>query len=349
MTRRLDDLPRFPLREHGSPERVERIWRRLAPELGSSSAWTRPQTWWAPAALVVVFGAGVFVGARFVRPDAAPTLSAERPQPIETAQGQQAPRPVPAGAPNVRPRVVPPHHGRGSAVASSAGAAPPSKFVPPAASVAPVATVPAWERLAEAGDFEAARAELDAHGGFESVLGSARASELMTLVDIARASGSREHAIAALRRLVEFFRDAPEAPLAAWTLGNLLDQAGDESGAASAYALYRRLSPGGDFAEDALAREIDSALTQGNLELSARLIAQYENEFPNGRSLEEFRAELARRSERAAGNGERPAGTQGSDATVSAEPAADAVHVESTPGKQQRSEESPPGVKPSQK
>jgi len=99
--------------------------------------------------------------------------------------------------------------------------------------------------------------------------------------------------------VVENFRCAPEAPLAAWTLANLLDQAGDEAGAASAYALYRRLSPGGDFAEDALAREVDSALTLGNLELSARLIAQYENEFPNGRSLEEFRAELARRSERA--------------------------------------------------
>jgi hypothetical protein len=339
VTRRLDDLPRLPLREHGSPERVERIWRRLGPELGTTPLWTRPQTWWAPAALVAVFGAGVFVGARFVRPDTTPTLSAERPAPIEAAPGQQAPRPVPAGAPNIRPHVIPPHRGHSSGVASSTIAAP-AKLVPPVASVAPVATVPTWERLAESGDFEAARAELDAHGGFESVLGTARASELMTLVDIARSSGSRDRAIAALRRVVEFFRDAPEAPLAAWTLGNLLDQSGDETGAASAYALYRRLSPGGDFAEDALAREIDSALTQGNLELSARLIAQYENEFPNGRSLEEFRAELARRSERAAANAERPAGTQGEGAAQS-EPGADAPRVENAAPKSQRSEDTP--------
>jgi hypothetical protein len=346
VTRRLDDLPRFPLREHGSPERVERIWRRLAPELGGTPVWARPQTWWAPAALVAVFGAGVFVGARFIRPDATPTLSAERPAPIEAAPGAQAPHPAPTGAPNVRPHVIPPHRGHPSVLSIPSITAQP-KIVPPVASVAPVAVVPTWERMAEAGDFEAARAELDAHGGFESVLGTARASELMTLVDIARASGSRDRAIAALRRVVETFRDAPEAPLAAWTLGNLLDQSGDETGAASAYALYRRLSPGGDFAEDALAREIDTALTQNKLELSARLIAQYENEFPNGRSLEEFRAELARRSERATA-AEHPSGTPGSDAPGEAGP--EAPHLENGAAKSQRAEDAATGVlRPSQK
>jgi hypothetical protein len=348
VTRRLDDLPQFPLREHGSPERVERIWRRLAPELGTGSAWARPQTWWAPATIVAVFAAGVFVGARWVRPDSGPVLSAERTAPIETAPGQQAPRPVPAGPPNVRARVAPPHRPHSPGVASPVLPAPANRFVPPVASVVPAATVPAWEHLAETGDFEAARAALEAQGGFESVLGKASASELMTLADIARASGSRDRAIAALRRLVEFFREAPEAPLAAWTLGNLLDQSGDEAGAASAYALYRRLSPGGDFAEDALAREIDSALTLGKLELSARLIAQYENEFPNGRSLEEFRAELARRSERT--STEHAAASPGAEASAPAEPAAEPVHGEGSASKPLRTEDPPAGgLKPSQK
>jgi len=301
MTRRLDDLARVPLREHGSAERVERMWKKLAPELVAAPVWTRPQRFWAPAALVAVFGAGVFVGARFVRPDIAPTLSAERPVPVEATPGQQAPRPAAAHAANVRPRVAPTHRSRSSGLASPVPEVAPEKQPLPVASVLPAATAPTWEHLAAAGDFEAARTALDAQGGFESVLGSASASQLMTLVDIGRASGSRQLAVAALRRVVEFFRDAPEAPLAAWTLGNLLDQSGDEAGASEAYALYRRLSPGGDFAEDALGREVDSALSQGNLELSARLIAQYENEFPNGRSLEEFRSELARRAERAAG------------------------------------------------
>jgi hypothetical protein len=345
VTRRLDDLPRFPLREHGSPERVERVWRRLAPEIArTTSWWARPQTWWAPATLVAVFGAGIFVGARWVHPNNTPVLSAELPAPVEAPPGQQAPRPVPAGAPHAPPRVVPPHRHAAGAV-SPALTAPASKFVPPAASAEPAATEPAWERLAEAGDFEAARAELESHGGFESVLGTARASELMTLVDIARASGSRRLAIAALRRVVEFYRDAPEAPLAAWTLGNLLDQSGDETGAASAYALYRRLSPGGDFAEDALAREIDSALSLGNLELSARLIAQYENEFPNGRSLEEFRAELARRADRAAS--EHPGATPGADANAAE---ADAVRADAGATRPLRNDDAPSvGLKATQK
>jgi hypothetical protein len=340
MTRRLDDLPRFPLREHGSPERVERIWRRLAPELTSAPVWTRPQTFWAPAALVAVFGAGVFVGARFVRPDNTPLASAERPAPVEQATGQQAPRPVPAGPTNPRARVAPVHHARSPGMVSPQ-AAPVAKLAPPVASVIPTTTAPEWERLAEAGDFEKARTALEAQGSFESVIGTASAPQLMTLVDIARYSGSRERAIAALRRVVENFRGAPEAPLAAWTLGNLLDQAGDETGAASEYALYRRLSPGGDFAEDALAREIDSALTLGNLELSARLIAQYENEFPNGRSLEEFRAEFARRSERA------PASD---GAQANEPPAADAVRGEGAAPRPFRTDDAPANaLKPSQK
>lgn len=344
MTRRIDDLPRFPLREHGTPERVERIWRRLGPELTNGPVWwARPQAFWAPAALVAVFGAGVFVGARWVHPDNAPLASAERPAPIETATGQQAPRLLPAGPPNVRARPTPVHHPRSTT--SPQLAAPLAKLAPPVTSAAPATTTPEWERLAEAGDFEAARTALNAQGGFESVLGAASASQLMTLVDIARSSGSRERAIAALRRVVENFRSAPEAPLAAWTLGNLLDQGGDEAGAAAAYALYRRLSPGGDFAEDALAREIDSALTLGNLELSARLIAQYENEFPNGRSLEEFRAELARRSERAPG-GQAAEGAQPSEPAAPAE----AVRGEGMAPKPVRAEDGPSGaLKPTQK
>jgi hypothetical protein len=318
---RLRDLPRFPLRDHGSPDRVERIWRRLAPEVGARSSSTRPQAFWAPAVLVAVFGAGVFVGARWLRPDATPVLSAERPAAIEPAAGQLTPRPTASGTPNVAPRAQPSHR-RNTVAAPSLTLAPVVKLAPPVSSVVAASPPPEWERLAEAGDFEAARAALEAKGGFDSVLGMASAPELMTLVDIARASGSRERAVAALRRVLGVFRDAPEAPLAAWTLGNLLDQAGDENGASEAYALYRRLSPGGDFAEDALAREVDSALSQGNLELSARLIAQYENEFPNGRSLEEFRSELARRAERALGT---PAaeGTPGADDEPSpgAEPA----------------------------
>jgi len=126
-------------------------------------------------------------------------------------------------------------------------------------------------------------------------------SELMSLVDIARASGERGQAISALRQVLAH-AEAPEAPLAAWTLGNLLDQAGDQPGAAQAFALYRRLSPTGDFAEDAAARQVDVALREGNLELVTQLVEDYARDFPHGRRLSEFRrAERALQGDQDAG------------------------------------------------
>ncbi len=143
---------------------------------------------------------------------------------------------------------------------------------PAAPAVAPLGP-PEWERLAESGDFGAAKVALDREGGFDWVVGSASAGELMSLADIARTSGRREQALSALRRVLTAYVSAPEAPVAAWTLGNLLDQAGDKQGAAEAYATYRRLSPTGDFAEDAAARQVDVALSQGNFELGLSAIA----------------------------------------------------------------------------
>lgn len=300
---RLRDLSAFPLRDHGAPERVDRIWRRLSPELGGRRV-ERSRSFWGPGLLVAVFGAGVFVGARWQKPEAAPELSAERPRAPERAAGPATPPPerTEVTSEEAEPKTRPLPKTRSVAVVARAPSLLPLASAEPAEQApAPASGPPDWERLSEAGDFEAARAALDVAGGFDGVLGKASASQLMTLVDLARASGSREHAILALRRVVEVFRAAPEAPLAAWTLGNVLDQAGDQAGAAEAFALYRRLSPGGDFAEDALAHEVARAFALGDLELSARLVAQYENEFPNGPRLEELRAEQAKRAARAAG------------------------------------------------
>lgn len=123
-------------------------------------------------------------------------------------------------------------------------------------------------------------------------LAGASPDQLMTLVDMGRATSERAQAIRALRRLLDAFPGAPEAPLAAWTLANQLEQSGDHPGAAEAYALYRRLSPTGDFAEDAAARQVDAALAQGDAERASALIDQYAKDFPNGRRLAELREEL---------------------------------------------------------
>lgn len=309
MSRAPRQIARLALRDHGEPARVERIWRRMSAQLPETGRRARSGTW-LPATLVAafgavaVFGAGVFVGAKWLQPELVATMSAEPPSMPELAArpAAAAPHPV-ASVSKQTPKPPIAHKGRGSAAVSPAVVLAPREIGSAIVEVpAPSAEgVPEWERLAEAGDFEAARTALDAVGGFAAVLGQASAAELMTLVDIGRASGGREQAVAALRRVLDAFPGAPEAPLAAWTLGNLLDQSGDETGAAEAFALYRRLSPGGDFAEDALAHEVARALGRGDVELSVRLVTQYENEFPNGPRLPEFRAELAKRIARAAG------------------------------------------------
>lgn len=302
MTRRFRDLARLPLRDHGTPSRVDAIWRRLERGLRRERTPVGAIRLLVPATLVLVFGSGVFVGARFLGgapAEVTPVLSAELPAAVEPAAGVALPGSRREEAPKPEPSVR-----RAQRRTSLAVAAPPlertqeeaSSPVVVAPPVALVAPVPTWERLAEAGDFEAARAALDAEDGFDGAVVTASASQLMMLVDIARASGSKELAILALHRVVSAFPEAPEAPDAAWTLGNMLAQAGDQAGAAEAFSLYRRLSPAGDFAQDALAHEVDAAFARGDLELSARLVAQYENEFPNGPRLDEFRAELERRT-----------------------------------------------------
>jgi hypothetical protein len=242
-----------------------------------------------------MFAAGVFVGAKWVRPEQPPTFTAERPVAMEPV-ARPAAAVEPAPFPTEQPRAP---RARKSRALDAREPAELSKLATPEVHV-PAQPVPSplsgWEQLADAEKFVEARDALEAHGGFAVVVQSATASQLMTLTDIARATGGRDHAILALRRVVEAFPEAAVAPEAALTLGNLLEQSGDGAGAAEAYALYRRLSPSGDFAEDALARQVDSALAQGNVEELVRLVAQYENDFPNGPRLEEFRAELAKRS-----------------------------------------------------
>jgi hypothetical protein len=56
------------------------------------------------------------------------------------------------------------------------------------------------------------------------------------------------------------------------------------------------LSPKGDFAEDALARQVEVAIEQGNVELARQLADQYAKDFSNGRRLRELRAQIAKLS-----------------------------------------------------
>jgi hypothetical protein len=287
------EIPEAALRSHAQPERVERVWRRLALDVQGAPRRPRLRLWLLPAA-AALFGAGVLVGTRAAAPPAGEVSAVAEPRPPLTVAGaatpperQTAAEPRPdASAPKVLRRARP--RPQSEVLVYPESYAEPRAHEPePAAGPAP------WEQLAEAGDFRAAHAALDRDGGFDVVMARASASQLLVLADIARAGGAREHAAAALRRVLSAYVSAAEAPVAAWTLGNLLEQSGDEAGAAEAYAEYRRLSPAGDFAEDAAARQVDAALTQGNVELAARALDEYAQNFPQGRRLGELRRGLA--------------------------------------------------------
>lgn len=155
-----------------------------------------------------------------------------------------------------------------------------------------------WVLLVERGEYAAAYQRLEESGGFDAVLSIGSSEELMTLVEVARFVGQQGRAIQALRAVTERHKEDPNAPIAAMILGNLLNKSGDPAGAARAYALNRLLSPGGDFAEDALVGEFDMALAAGDVARVERLRAEYAAEFPEGRHLESINAEARRLSER---------------------------------------------------
>ncbi len=315
--RRMPEIPKAALREYEASQQSAAVWRRLKSELRARPVSERRASlsWvWAPALATVLFGAGVLVGARFVRPQALPFVQAEpRPRALPAAGPVPTQNSVQPAAPETENKAL--HARTQRRAASGASTSEPLSYAPEdstpyvAAAPAPLAE---WQRLLEGGDFAGARRALDRQGGFDVAIAHASPAELMSLVDIARASGERGQAVSALRQVLSH-PDAPEAPLAAWTLGNLLDQAGDQPGAAQAFALYRRLSPAGDFAEDAAARQIDVALAGGNVELVTQLVEDYARDFPHGRRLGEFR-----RAERALVTSDRDAG-----------PKSDAVHDDS--------------------
>ena len=151
-----------------------------------------------------------------------------------------------------------------------------------------------WRLLSEQGQFAEALSELEASGGFDRAFVSASSEELMLLADIARFAGRRGRAIQALRQLTNTFFLSPQAPMAALTLGHLLSAANDLRGAADAYSLNRRLSPGGEFAEDALIREFSLAIEGARLARAQALFTQYTQEFPEGRQQDSLRDELGR-------------------------------------------------------
>jgi hypothetical protein len=322
------EIPRAALKSQAQPQRVERVWRRLELDLAGVPRGRRLAMWWMPLTALGIFGLGVVVGVRLHAPSVEIAAMAEpRPAlPVPGGGPAREPKTPALARPDVpvqkrahAPRVSPPGE---AAIEYTESYGEPASVE--ASEPAAVVTGPAeWEKIAETGDFRAAKAALDREGGFVQALQRASASQLLVLADITRASGGREQAAQALKRVLSAYLSAPEAPLAAWTLGNLLEQAGDRAGADEAYATYRRLSPTGDFAEDAAARQVDAALSQGNVELAARALEEYSRNFPQGRRLAELHKRFSSLAA-PAGAAASSSGDADDDDTDATEPSADA-------------------------
>jgi hypothetical protein len=251
---------------------------------------------------VIVFGAGVFVGARWLpsRADQPTALTAE-PAAVERAAG---PEPLAVFPPQHEPSKTKPRR------SAAPLATTPIELVPePAPEPAPITgpalppARPAWEGLAEQGEYRRALKALDQVGGFEAALASAGPDQLDRLAEVARGTGMHLRAIQALRLLLGRYPGHESAPEAALMLAGLLEKYGDPVEAAEAYATYQRLRPNGEFAEDALGRQVDLALERKDVEQGRKLVEQYAKQFPKGRRLRQFRQQLAKLTGQPAGRG----------------------------------------------
>jgi TolA-binding protein len=291
--RSFSEIPAELLRDHGAPERLNRGWQRLAGELPASPR-RRAGAMRMVALAAVTFGFGIFIGSKWLSHEPLPltSLGAEPAFAPQPPTQLATPTPSSSSVPREAPRAPQAHRATSHRVDVSQHEV---EIVTEPEAPEPQASAPAsWQRLADEGQYAQALVALEANGGFDAALHDATADQLMSLVDVARATGQRQRAILALRRIVSEHGSDPNAPVAAWMLGNELAKGRDFPGAEQAFAMYRALSPSGDFAEDALARQVDMAAEQGNRDHARRLAEQYLKEFPDGPRTADIQAELER-------------------------------------------------------
>jgi transmembrane sensor len=117
------------------------------------------------------------------------------------------------------------------------------------------------------------------------------AAELLAAADAARAAGRPEEAVALLQRLLKEQSKNPRAPLAAFTLGRVLLMELDRPvEAAKVFADLRARAPGGVFAEDALAREVEAWKRAGERETARARAEEYLRLYPNGDRTDRVKA-----------------------------------------------------------
>jgi transmembrane sensor len=119
----------------------------------------------------------------------------------------------------------------------------------------------------------------------------ASAQSLLDEVDVARSQGKPARAVELLRRILREYPDDPRAPLAAFTLGRVLfNELGRPRDAAAAFHQVRQKAPASQFAEDALAREVEAWDRASEPARARALAAEYLQRYPSGRHVRRVKA-----------------------------------------------------------
>jgi transmembrane sensor len=140
-----------------------------------------------------------------------------------------------------------------------------------------------WRELHKAGRHRQAY-ELLAPNGFRDVRDEP--GDLLLASDVARLSHHPADATVLLRRLLAGHSRDPRAPSAAFTLGwVLMNELGRPREAAQAFARAEALAPGGNLAEDAMARAVEAWLRAGDRSRANTELERYRSRNPRGRHL----------------------------------------------------------------
>lgn len=180
----------------------------------------------------------------------------------------------PAASVRTAPPGDPPASPSSTASAGAAGA----RNAEPKASAAPATKDTDWQALARAGRH---RAAIDAAValGFDSVVSSSPAADLLLLADSARFAGETGRA----RQALLAARGRGAKGNTAFLLGKLsADGAGSAGEAAQWLETYLAEAPSGGLAEQALGRLIEVRRRAGQMEAARAAAARYLEKYPNG-------------------------------------------------------------------
>jgi hypothetical protein len=137
---------------------------------------------------------------------------------------------------------------------------------------------PSWQSLARQRKYRDAWAHIE-QSGFDQALGSAGASDLLVLADVARFAGQPQRAKQALLELRKRFGASGQS---SFLLGRLAaDQLGASGEAVGWFETYLREEPNGPLAEQALGRILDLQ-RRGSPELAKGTAERYLARYPNG-------------------------------------------------------------------